>query len=390
MKRLECLDGLRGVLAVYVMLSHMAPFAPLPAWIALPLRHGGAAVDVFFILSGLVIMASLERFAYRPGPFLLARAARIYPVFLVVFALALVVHAWPAPLADMPWLGPDSLAWRMWAGGWPSHWPVDVLAHLTMTHGLFPDGILPHVWISLLGAAWSLSTEWQFYILALVLAGWLARRGPGSVPWRLGWVFVAIAVAGATWAALAPPEWRFSRAFLGNKAAYFALGVASVLVVRDGARAIGGYGATLVAVLALCWAQGGWGKLAAPLVWTLCLAAQVAPRGPLAWLSAALRQRTMQWLGALSYGIYLVNEPVQRLLGLWLVPLVDGDVALFTLLWLPTATLLPVLAAAWLHAWVEVPGQRWGRAMATQPMRAPPTRPHRPHRSHRHKDMFMS
>ena len=34
MKRLECLDGLRGLLAVYVMISHMAPFAVLPGWIA--------------------------------------------------------------------------------------------------------------------------------------------------------------------------------------------------------------------------------------------------------------------------------------------------------------------------------------------------------------------
>ena len=52
MKRLECLDGLRGVLAVYVMLGHMAPFAVLPRWIISALAHGGAAVDVFFILSG--------------------------------------------------------------------------------------------------------------------------------------------------------------------------------------------------------------------------------------------------------------------------------------------------------------------------------------------------
>lgn len=56
MKRLECLDGLRGVLAVYVMLGHMAPFAALPSWIAGSLSHGGAAVDVFFMLSGLVIL----------------------------------------------------------------------------------------------------------------------------------------------------------------------------------------------------------------------------------------------------------------------------------------------------------------------------------------------
>ena len=81
MKRLECLDGLRGLLAVYVMISHMAPFAVLPGWIAQPLSHGGAAVDVFFMLSGLVIIGSLEKFHYRAATFLIARVARIFPVY---------------------------------------------------------------------------------------------------------------------------------------------------------------------------------------------------------------------------------------------------------------------------------------------------------------------
>ena len=71
MKRLECLDGLRGVLACYVMLGHMAPFAALPVWITGPLSHGGAAVDVFFILSGLVIVRSLESCGYAAKPFLI-------------------------------------------------------------------------------------------------------------------------------------------------------------------------------------------------------------------------------------------------------------------------------------------------------------------------------
>ena len=61
MRRMECLDGLRGVLAVYVLLGHMAPFAAAPRWLAGLFSHGGAAVDMFFILSGMVIVGSLER-----------------------------------------------------------------------------------------------------------------------------------------------------------------------------------------------------------------------------------------------------------------------------------------------------------------------------------------
>jgi len=43
--RLECLDGLRGILALYVPVDHAAPFAAIPARVARPLSHGGAAVD---------------------------------------------------------------------------------------------------------------------------------------------------------------------------------------------------------------------------------------------------------------------------------------------------------------------------------------------------------
>ena len=64
---------------------------------------------------------------------------------------------------------PDSPARFIWSGGWPNDWGLFIAAHLTMTHGLFPDGVLPDVWVGFLGAAWSLSTEWQFYLLALLI-----------------------------------------------------------------------------------------------------------------------------------------------------------------------------------------------------------------------------
>ena len=66
MRRLVCLDGLRGVLAFYVMLSHSLPFLPLPHWLHWMFQHGGAGVDVFFVLSGLVIVQSLASFDTNP------------------------------------------------------------------------------------------------------------------------------------------------------------------------------------------------------------------------------------------------------------------------------------------------------------------------------------
>src|SRR3954454_9916116 len=166
MKRLQCLDGLCGCLAVYVLIGHMAPFAVLPGWVQSAVSHGGAAVDMFFVLSGLVIVQSLERYGRQTAPFLIARAARIFPVFLPVFAFSIVVQTLTCSFDHMPWITPDSAARDICAALWPQARLPELVAHLTMTHGLFPNGLLPNAWVSFLGSAWSLSTEWQFYALA--------------------------------------------------------------------------------------------------------------------------------------------------------------------------------------------------------------------------------
>ena len=173
------------------------------------------------------------------------------------------------------------------------------------------------------------------------------------------------------WQAAMPEAWQFSRAFLPNKAQYFALGVVSGAVMRRGWRA---YWPVLVAVLGVCGAQGDVDKLLPPLVWTVCLAAQYrasvsAVEGTgglagLAWVAALLASRPMVWLGAVSYCIYLVNEPVQKLLGVTLSSMVGGDGTLFTVLWIPGALVLPILVASWLHKWIELPAQRYGRGIA--------------------------
>lgn len=366
MSRLLCLDGLRGVLAVYVMLGHMAPYADWPAgtrWVAGLLSHGMAAVDMFFMLSGLVITRSLASFG-QARAFLLARAARLYPVFLVVFALAIPVQLLPLPFAAMPWADAAGAAGAIWAHGLPADWGGHIALHLLMLHGLLPDGALPFAWGSFLGAAWSLSTEWQFYALAALLLAWrgeAARRlAPGFALAMLG-----LALAGALWGHVAPPGWRFSRAFLPNKAEYFALGIASAAVLEEGRAGLRRLALVSLAVLGICLLRGGGAeKLLPPLAWLLCLAVQALPSGRLRLPARLLASKALLWLGAVSYPLYLVNEPVQRALGVALAAAAGGSGALFSLLWVPGALALPLLLAAWLHRAVEVPFQRRGRERA--------------------------
>lgn len=366
-KRLDCLDGLRGALALYVLLTHMAPFAGLPRALSWLLSHGEAGVDLFFMLSGLVIVGSLEHFDYRARPFLIARAARIFPVFLPVFALAVAVQPLEVDFARLPWIDPHSTARLIWADGWPSSWAPHLIAHVTMLHGVFPNGTLPDVWVSFLGAAWSLSTEWQFYALVATIGARLGRGERGL--WRLAALLLGLAVLSVAWHAAVTPGWQFSRAFLPNKAAYFALGVASAALLRDPA-AVWRFVAVLLGVLALCLARDNPLKLLTPLAWVVCLAAQAAQGHPgRAWpelraFGRLLCSPALRWLGAISYSLYLVNEPLQKLLGLTLAAVVGGDSLVFSALWLPGAVLLPIGAAWWLHARIEAPALRRGRALA--------------------------
>jgi peptidoglycan/LPS O-acetylase OafA/YrhL len=367
MKRLECLDGLRGALAIYVMLGHMAPFATMPAWLQRALSHGGAAVDVFFILSGFVIIRSLERCAWRARPFLAARIVRIFPVFLVVFPTAVLLDLLPDAFKIMPWVPPGSAAFGIWTQGWPTFWVQEIALHVVMVHGLVPDWLLPDAWVSFLGAAWSLSTEWQFYVLALA-AGHVTGIGRGRA-WQLALLFLLIAAAGQFWRVAGPEPWQFSRAFLPNKAHYFALGIASAAAWEMKPGSVIRFAGILAAAVALCVTAGGTGKIAAPLVWLACLAAQRLPAlpalEPLAWM---LRTPLALWLGAISYCLYLVNEPIQRLLGSALARLADGNGTLFTALWVPAATLIPVAAAAAQHHWIEQPALHRGRAAKDRPL----------------------
>lgn len=179
------------------------------------------------------------------------------------------------------------------------------------------------------------------------------------------WFLLALAVVGVAWRLTAPMPWQFSRAFLPNKAHFFALGVASVAMVRLENGALLRYTLVLVATLAICAVEGRLGKILPPLVWTFCVAVQVRPDVTgLRGASSLLRSRQARYLGTISYCLYLANEPIHKVIGQTLSRYADGDGWLFTVLWIPLAIGLPVLAAMWLHTYLEAPALRWGRDVA--------------------------
>ncbi|MGC5009618.1 acyltransferase family protein [Streptosporangium sp. DT93] len=147
--RLAWLDALRGPAALAVALHHSGwAFIPdLWAQVDSRVDVGTWGVFVFFLVSGYIIPASLERRGDL-RVFWIGRAFRLLPLLLVAFGVALL-FAYTGAVALNPGLGtrPPSLV---------------VLANVTMLQELLG---VPAV----IDVMWTLSYEMAFYLMAVAL-----------------------------------------------------------------------------------------------------------------------------------------------------------------------------------------------------------------------------
>src|SRR5580704_6359250 len=111
-----CIHGLRGIAALIVFLFHVYDqprlLGLIPETLPLALKIAivslSSGVDLFFMISGYLITASLIRHA-NVRTFLTDRVIRIYPVFLFLhlclFAVApLIKYKWMAGITPTAWV----------------------------------------------------------------------------------------------------------------------------------------------------------------------------------------------------------------------------------------------------------------------------------------------
>ncbi|MFN3874366.1 MAG: acyltransferase family protein [Flavobacteriales bacterium] len=272
-RELRSPDTVRGIAALGVVLFHYGGVV-LPSLAPHPLQrvlaYGEYGVEVFFVLSGFVIPYSMWRSGYGPsglGPFMLKRYLRIAPLAYLSALLMIAYHGLAMAILGRPVNAPD----------WPGTNAASVIGNLIFLPQLFGTS-----WFNF--AFWTLAVEFGFYLsIALLLPVLMhpsMRRLSG---------FIAIALLGLSiWS-----DTDFLR-FTG----YFALGV-SAFLFRRGVMGHAGLALIAAASMAALLVQHPWPPVLLSAVTTALIL----------W-RPGIGSRFTDWLGAISYSLYVMHVPV--------------------------------------------------------------------------------
>jgi peptidoglycan/LPS O-acetylase OafA/YrhL len=353
--RLEYLDGLRAVAALYVLLFHAGvgfldstrPLHGFARNVQRALSYGHDAVAVFIVLSGYCLMLPVAR-APVPGQlvrgipnYIARRAWRILPPYFATLAGSLLL------IAAMPVL--ETPTKTIWADSFPAFGFGPIVSHLLLIHNLSP------AWATTInGPLWSVATEWQIYfffpflllpiwrrfgaasttLTAFALGAaltWLAPSAARSASsWYLGLFALGMCAAGIDFAARPAELWLRERV----PWRFVALGLLAAVLCG-------------VTVLIKYWfrfmpysdALVG-ATTASALLYLTPHALRTEKQHPLPL--RILQSRPLVALGRFSYSLYLTHLPIVALCYFGLHPLglsAEAEMASLILLSLPLSVL---------------------------------------------------
>jgi peptidoglycan/LPS O-acetylase OafA/YrhL len=304
------LDGVRGLAVLAIFGYHIAFMVP---WLHRVFQGGFLSVDVFFVLSGMLITEILvndheRRGTARLGSFYDRRARRLLPALISFVGLTIAYYS----------LVHDD-GHRIIKGYGA------VVAYVAYGHVVapFPPGV---------SQVWTLVVEWLFYLVWPLLLTLLLRRNLSRR--TIAWVAVTLAVASG-----------IARAVLfhhnGNtNLSYFSAGLRFEDLLTG--CAIGLFGARpqapswlrtvglvfIVVATSRANIAQSWVYYAAMPLTAAATATIVQPRTRAWWFDRVLTAPFVVWVGTVSYSFYLwsvfsVSE-VGHTLGSWPLPLRAG------------------------------------------------------------------
>ncbi|SEJ72783.1 Peptidoglycan/LPS O-acetylase OafA/YrhL, contains acyltransferase and SGNH-hydrolase domains [Dyadobacter sp. SG02] len=173
------LDGVRLVLALWVAVGHLYKYMGGESFLDIPIigrlvLYNGAAVDGFMVITGFLMMYHYSLRENKEPPterstamkFYLRRLFRIYPLYLLGIIAAYCLFSFNATWVNSNYeffAGHSNVFTTTYnINNVPGY--IDLLTHLTFLHGFIPGQN-----VSILGPAWSLSLEMQFYAIFPIL-----------------------------------------------------------------------------------------------------------------------------------------------------------------------------------------------------------------------------
>ena len=365
-ERFEVLDSFRGLCALFVVVYHLHvsdSFAEIAFF-----RGSSIFVEFFFVLSGFVLA---HGYAFREnlsfGPFLSARFFRLYPLhlFMLLVFVLLELGKWSA--LEFFGISFNNMAFT-------NDYALE---------SILPNLLLVHAWtpftnpLSFNTPSWSISIEFYMYLLlylSLLMAGRLRMLVWGLLPP----VMFYLMITGSD--LLVPAVMRGLSGFFGGVICYLVyrrylsrinvpVWLASLVEV-----------ALILLVIAVVQSDVEYRSVWATLVFFLTVLWFSLESG---LLSTALKRDSLQFLGRLSYSMYMTHAAViylftslflvlQKLIGRQTMSIVDG-VRFFDTgygLWnnLLVALMLAsvLLCSCWTYRVIEVRGQALGKQLRSK------------------------
>jgi peptidoglycan/LPS O-acetylase OafA/YrhL len=370
---LVALDGLRGIAALVVVLHHVyqvaRPYlepsvnawAPGSLWWFISstpiklLSAGSESVLVFFVLSGLVVpLPLLARGPRAWAGFLASRLVRLYlPVWASLVLAALVTDLLPHPagaVTDGSWVQRSNTVWAPFGL---------VFSEAGLTRSAYP----------LNSVLWSLQWEVVFSVaLPLFLVAAIALRRYWIVAVAVCFGLTVVGKVLDIDALIYLPVFFLGTILAANLAAFQAW--TQRFRIRKHARLIGWsvLGGSLLAVVA-SWMLRPVVHAGTPLSDTI---GSLTPIGALGLVACAigfgpvvggLSMRVPQWLGKVSFSLYLTQLPILVAL---VYLLADNNWVLVALIGIP----VDLCVAYLFFRFVEAPSHRLARRVGTLATRA--------------------
>ncbi len=297
MNKIQSIQALRGLAVILVVLGH---------W-GLLFESGFIGVDVFFVISGYVVtLASLRRArsdAFTVSQFLQARFLRLFPalggVVLVVVSFQLIYY----PSFERARASEEGI--------WSILWMSNVFSHVR-TGDYFGET----AGTSLLLHTWSLSVEFQSYIVLAILYFWalVKNKNVKHLQFALAILISAsLAVAVASQLASTNNIWQAVSSYYSPATRFYQIGAGALLAtlsVVPGKKRWGVnhfFGGLMVVSLGLLpeklisWNLAGILAVIGATMFILLVNSG---------LKASLTERSLAKVGDYSYSIYLWHWPI--------------------------------------------------------------------------------